>query len=201
MRAYDYVGPRDLLALLARPSERTAVVKASDALDWIKRSGQHLQRESGITATFIVDLNGRLWINDRHSEHLVCAAGQPVLSAGEMTLAVKGDRVQVVEATNQSTGYCPEPDSWPAVARALDEAGIGHPAAFTNAYQFRLCTSCRMINIIKDDWYECGVCGVALPSAWNFALTRNASGLKTASTVTSLQPLLAAGKPFPDDES
>ena len=43
-----------------------------------------------------------------------------VLGAGEMTFVQAGADWRVAEVTNQSTGFCPDPDSWPAVAAALD---------------------------------------------------------------------------------
>src|SRR5437870_3719122 len=33
-----------------------------------------------------------------------------------MFFLVEGDAVAAAEVTNQSTGYCPEPESWPAVS-------------------------------------------------------------------------------------
>jgi hypothetical protein len=71
--------------------------------------------------------------------------------------------------SNQSTGYCPEPASWPAVARALDAAGIAHPGRFTVAVIFRRCDACGERNLVKDDWFECAICGAPLASEWNFA--------------------------------
>jgi hypothetical protein len=74
-------------------------------------------------ATFVIDLNGDLLVADRRSEHVACAGGGPVLSAGEMFFLVEEDRVEVTDVSNQSTGYCPEPSSWPGVAAALDRIG------------------------------------------------------------------------------
>src|SRR5262249_60577502 len=68
------------------------------------------------------------WVACR-SAHLRGWPGGPVLSAGELFFLTASGRVEVIEASNQSTGYCPEPESWPAVAAALDRAGIAHPAA------------------------------------------------------------------------
>ncbi|MBW3622765.1 MAG: hypothetical protein KY468_05070 [Armatimonadetes bacterium] len=118
-------------------------------------------------ATFIIDTEGQLWIADRNSEHVQCALGQDVLSAGEMTFGRERQKITVIEVTNQSTGYCPEPDSWESIQAALDRAGIDHPSEFTTAYSFRRCESCQTINLIKDDVYECAVCQSALPLAWN----------------------------------
>ena len=88
-------------------------------------------------ATFVIDADGRRWIADRHSEHVQCARGGDVLSAGEMTFSLKGGAVAVVGVSNQSTGYRPEPESWPAVAAALDQAGLAHPGGFTAPFEFR----------------------------------------------------------------
>jgi hypothetical protein len=61
-----------------------------------------------------------------------------------------------------STGYCPSPDSWPAVATALNSVGIGHPPDFTNKIVFRVCPTCRQCNIIRDDHYVCALCDADL---------------------------------------
>jgi len=121
-----------------------------------------------MTATFIVDSAGDLWIADRHSEHVCCARGGTVLSAGEITFSDDGGRIEVVAATNQSTGYCPEPESWLDVQRALERARLPHPDDFTGRFLFRRCPSCGMRNLVKDDWFVCGVCDTTLPEVWNF---------------------------------
>jgi hypothetical protein len=73
-----------------------------------------------------------------------------------------------VGASNQSTGYCPDPDCWPAVAAALDRAGIPHPGRFTVEVIFRRCPSCGERNLVKDDWFVCALCEAELPREWNF---------------------------------
>ena len=83
-----------------------------------------------------------------------------------MTMGRAGVRVEFV--SNQSTGYCPEPASWPAVAAALDRAGIGHPGRFTAECVFRRCETCGERNLIKDGWFACEVCGAGLLKKWNF---------------------------------
>ena len=124
--------------------------------------------DGSFTVTFVV-LSDGLWVADRHSEHVACARGGPVHSAGEMTFEVdpRGRSVDVVHVTNQSTGFCPEPESWPSVAAALDAAGIAHPAGFSAEMTFRRCPKCGAMNIVKDEWFECALCGGELPSAWN----------------------------------
>jgi hypothetical protein len=74
----------------------------------------------------------------------------------------------VAEVTNQSTGYCPDPDSWPAVARALDRVGVRHPGSLTDKVIFRRCPTCGGRNIVRDDDFTCALCNSALPAQWNF---------------------------------
>jgi hypothetical protein len=84
----------------------------------------------------------------------------------------------VVAVTNQSTGYGPEPESWPAVAAALaaiDDQASRAPA-YTTAYIFRRCPACQQINLIKDAWFFCAVCDAPLPRSWNLATARADNG-------------------------
>ena len=111
----------------------------------------------------MIDLEGYLRIADRHSEHIACAAGGEVLSAGEMGFDARTATLKYV--TNQSTGYCPEPDSWPAVERALRRIGVEPPDGFTTVLVFRRCPDCGQRNIVKEGIFECGVCGSELPKA------------------------------------
>lgn len=167
-RQYSYVGPHNILQLLQQPAQRTHIRCADDVFCYIKETQQNLQRDRTIVATFIVDTNHQLWIADRHSEHVVCATGQPVLSAGEVTFALQDKAVEVVEVTNQSTGYCPEPVSWQVVSDAFDAIGIAHPSDFTTAFLFRRCEICETTNIVKDMWFECAVCSSPLSEQWNY---------------------------------
>jgi hypothetical protein len=140
-------------------------------LSWIQVTNQTLTPDKTVIATFIIDLEQHLWIADQRSEHVRCAAGQKVLSAGEMTFGIKGQNVEAIEVSNQSTGYCPEPESWDAVANALSATSILHPSSFTSAFLFRRCNACGSTNIIKDDLFECEVCQAPLSRKWNFAKT------------------------------
>lgn len=90
-------------------------------------------------------------------------------SSGEMFFAVTADSVGLVEVTNQSTGYCPEPDSWLAVAEALDGIGFCQPGRFTQELVFRRCEACGERNVVKDGWFVCACWGADLPTEWNFA--------------------------------
>ena len=118
-----------------------------------------------ITATFVVTPDGVLHVANRRSEHVACAAGQPVLSAGEMRFSLDA---RVVAASNLSTGYCPEPESWLAVANAFDRAGIAHGPRFDDEIGFRRCPECGERNVVKDAWFVCAICDAELPADWNF---------------------------------
>jgi hypothetical protein len=158
MRLYHYVGPSEILSRAVASAPGTRIQSANDLKSYARAT------TSAVGHTFVVDERGSLLIADRRSEHVACAGGRPVLSAGEMFVR----RGEVVEISNQSTGYCPEPESWPEVAAALDRAGIVHPGRFTHEVIFRRCTSCGERSIVKDGWFVCGVCGGALPAGWNF---------------------------------
>lgn len=168
MREYKYVGPNELLSLVDKSSSRRFVQSQTDVLSWIQQTHQQPDAEGEVTATFIIDTNGNLWVADRYSEHVACAAGGPVLSAGEMTFRVAGTRAEVSAVTNQSTGFCPEPESWSSVESALDKIGLAHPDDFTTHFHFRRCGRCSSINIVKDDWFVCIVCDAELDQTWNF---------------------------------
>ena len=119
VRAYQYIGSQDIIDNLPEKSARVSVTSAKDVLEWIKNTKQSPEYDSCYVATFIISTDGKLWINDRHSEHVLCANGEDVLSAGEITFGVDKDELEIIAISNQSTGYCPEPDSWDSVAIAL----------------------------------------------------------------------------------
>lgn len=166
-----YVGPREIADRISQGSQGRKVENAGDVLVWIQEANQEPARDGTIIATFIVDEAGYLRIADRHSEHVACAGGQPVQSAGEIAFIVNADNVAVDWVTNQSTGYCPEPDSWPAVEAALRRAGMDDPDGFRPTFVFRRCTECGSINVVKENDFTCGVCSKPLPEKWNFVPT------------------------------
>jgi hypothetical protein len=168
-RSYHYVGPEEIRKLVAaQPSSRTHIASAADLRAWLAAAEPNPRRRDYVPATFVIDLLNQLWIADRRSEHIACAGGGDVLSAGELVFCQSGKTIEVIEATNQSTGFCPEPESWPMVAIALEATGITHPPGFTTAFQFRRCNACNSTNLIKDDLFECSVCGANLSSVWNY---------------------------------
>lgn len=132
---------------------------------WLRANSQ---LQEFVIATFVVDEDGNLRLADRHSEHFACAGGRPVLSAGEITFRVRPGRISVEAVSNQSTGYCPEADSWPTVEHALITIGLDPPPGFYQEFVFRRCVGCGQINVVKDGVLECAVCGAGLPLTWNF---------------------------------
>ncbi|MCR9200609.1 MAG: hypothetical protein NXI04_18380 [Planctomycetaceae bacterium] len=166
VRRYQYVGPASLREA-ARTQPAGAVMHSQhDLADWLRTCPTEQTVDGEWVATFVIDQQQQLLLAPRRSEHVACAQGGPVLSAGEMTFAAGP---AVVAVSNQSTGFCPEPDSWPAVEGALDAIGVRHPGRFTTEVVFRLCEDCSQISIVKDDWYVCVVCDAELPRAWNFS--------------------------------
>ena len=166
VKTYRYVGPEHIRERSKDLPPGFVISAPEDVVRWVEESGQ-FRGSDDVTATFVIDLEGRLRIADRRSEHVACSGGTEVRSAGEITFALQND-VAVVEISNQSTGYCPEPQSWEAVLTALEAAGLDHPGCFTAVFEFRKCPDCRERNLVKDDWFECAVCGCDLPRTWNF---------------------------------
>ncbi|MQY34400.1 hypothetical protein SRB17_23690 [Streptomyces sp. RB17] len=135
-RSYRYVGPEDVKAAVRRGESGTVIRTAAEFADWaVTRTREELSEPF----TFVIGLDGALRLAPRRSEHVACAGGEPVLGAGEIGFREDAGRWAVREVSNQSTGYCPDTDSWPAVAAALDRAGLGLPGTFTDEVIFRRC--------------------------------------------------------------
>src|SRR5689334_6891406 len=110
MTLYRYVGPQRVADRVAPGTSGFPVRTPADVRAWVEATRQELAGGS-VIATFVVDAAGQLLVADRRSEHVACAGGLPVQSAGEITFAL-GESIEVAGVTNQSTGYCPEPRSW-----------------------------------------------------------------------------------------
>ncbi|MEV6600899.1 hypothetical protein AB0M36_29240 [Actinoplanes sp. NPDC051346] len=163
-RWYRYVGPADLRDEAV--AVNAVVLDAPATLDgWLGSQGREERNEP---FTFVIALDGMLRLGPRRSEHVALASGQDVLAAGELRFAPDGAGRCVVEVTNQSTGYCPDPDCWPAVGVALDLLGVRHPGEFTAKLVFRRCPACGERNIVRDGDFTCALCDSALPKLWNF---------------------------------
>lgn len=173
MRLYQYVGPTGIRDRAVGRPAGTLIASPGDLERWLREARQDPDAGGCVAVTYVVDPEGHLRVADRHSEHVACAAGGPVLAAGEMFF-FRGRRGWAVEGvSNLSTGYCPEPESWPVVAAALDSASIPHPGSFDPAVIFRRCPGCGERNVVKDDWFVCAVCNSELPAGWNFGGTED----------------------------
>ncbi|WP_244179110.1 hypothetical protein [Streptomyces rubellomurinus] len=171
-RAYRYVGPPELSALVdsgdsggpggpGSPVGRR-VRTAAEFAAWAEAE------EHAEPSTFVVDLAGALRLAPRRSEHVVCAGGELVLSAGEIGFRRSaGGGWEVRTVSNQSTGYCPDLTSWPAVAAALDRLGLPHPGGFTEELVFRRCPACAQCGIVREGHHVCVFCDADLPARWN----------------------------------
>ena len=164
-RRYHYVGP-DTLREAARQQPAGIVIHTRDDLAaWLQTSPTERTVDGEWVTTFVIDLQQQLRLAPRRSEHVACAAGGPVLSAGEMTFA---SDVCVTAVSNESTGFCPEAGSWSVVQAALEAIHVSHPGRFTTEIIFRQCTHCDQITIVKDHWFVCAVCDADLSATWNF---------------------------------
>ncbi len=159
---YSYVGPPHVRDTARTVPPGTLIHSSVNLKNWLKDNIIDADTDGAITATFTV---GVLRLASRRSEHVACASGGPVLSAGEITFSADGD---VTYVTNQSTGFCPKPESWSSVAAALDSIPVAYPDDFTRRIVFRLCTKCNEINIVKDGWFVCDLCESDLSVDWNF---------------------------------
>lgn len=167
-RAYAYVGPADLRRLISPDGIGRACVSPADFSAWVDG---RTRAELAEPFTFVIDQGGCLRLASRRSEHVVCAGGEDVLSAGEIGFERRGARWTVCEVSNQSTGYCPDLDSWGAVAAALDRLGVARPNNFTHEVVFRRCPECLELNVVRDAFFVCAFCESDLPVGWNLHAT------------------------------
>lgn len=167
-QSYFYVGPKEIIERVDKRYEGTKITQIKDILKWVEDFNQTTVDEK-LIATFVISENEELLISDRHSEHVMCAGGRNVLSAGEITYSFEKKEIYVSEISNQSTGYCPKPDSWEIVEIVLSKIGLEFPKYFTRAFEFRYCENCETKNLIKEGIYECAVCGFELDLEWNFS--------------------------------
>lgn len=158
------MGPDDLRAGIRPAGVGSRIGSPADFDCW---AAQRPATELAEPFTFVVDADGVLLLAPRRSEHVACAGGRPVLSAGEIGFAREAGRWAVGYVSNHSTGYCPDVGSWPAMARVLDRVGLVRPSAFTHEVVFRRCPGCQEHNIVREDDFVCVFCGGDLPEVWN----------------------------------
>lgn len=145
-RLYRYVGPAELLENAHGPIDRLQPASLAELSAWVAK-----QSSTGATFTFIVDASGLLWLSDRGTEHVSCARGRTVRAAGEVTFWRTPSAMAISSITNQSTGFCPEPDCWTCTREALVRAGLAAPDGFTQSVSpSRRCTTCGTKNLLKS---------------------------------------------------
>ncbi len=166
---YHYVGPNALAHRTAGVVRGTPIHSQQDILVWVSTSPE-LRRSPEATVTFVVDAWGTLLIAERQTEHVACAGNRAVVAAGEMCFAIIGKEVEVLRISNQSTGYCPETSSWDAMLSVIESLGLTPPNGFDPCCEFRRCTTCDAVNIIKHEVFECAVCNSELPQEYNCQL-------------------------------
>ncbi len=169
MRIYCYIGPKDLIPQGGSVPARHAIDGPGSILGWCHQHGGAPAVDGTFAATWILDTCRQMWIADRHSEHVACARGEPVISAGEVFFLTEGKtEVWIDRISNQSTGYCPEVGSWEVVQTVLESFGLaGIPQEFDPACEFRRCDRCDALSLVKDAYYDCLSCGADLPREWN----------------------------------
>jgi hypothetical protein len=164
---YRYVGSRGIAERAGFTVRGVPITSPEDVIRWIAANADESRASNKVTVTFVVDEEGRLLVADRHSEHVACAGGRPVRASGEMCFALECGRVTAARVSNQSTGYCSEPESWSAVISALAGAGLEPPDGFDPRCEFRRCVKCGSLNLVKCGAFECGVCEAELPHEYN----------------------------------
>lgn len=167
MRFYQYIGPEQIANRASIVPSGTPIRSPVDVMRWIQDSEQDVSRDGSVIATFVIDESGLLLVADRRSEHVSCAGRQKVRSAGEITFVISAANVEIEAVSNQSTGYCPEPESWPAVSTALLNAGFEPLIGFALSCIFRLCPRCGIRNLVKEHVLECAACRTELPAEYN----------------------------------
>ena len=163
-RKYRYIGPIDLLEEGRQSKGGMELNSTADVRAWL--AGPQAEPDGDRwPATYIVTADGVLKFASRRSEHVSCASGQDVLAAGELFFGADGS---IIAATNQSTGYCPDPECWAAVKQAIERAGLQAPTSFETAFVFRRCLECGERNLVKEAYFVCSLCDAELPLEWNF---------------------------------
>lgn len=166
MKTYKYIGSPDFIPKGEFP-QRLLVQGVEKLSCWMIEHRNELDIEECIAATYVIDTDNQFWIADRSSEHVACAREGKVFAAGEVFFSGIDGVPYIDRITNQSTGYCPEPSSWKAVAQSLSKLVIDYPSEFDPAFEFRNCEKCDTLNVIKDEYYSCMSCYEDLSEVYN----------------------------------
>ena len=81
---YKYVGADEIRQNTAHLPPGKKIISIDDIKNWIRETKRQQDNWGLIAATFVIDYEGYFRIADRHSEHVACAGGKYVLSAGEV---------------------------------------------------------------------------------------------------------------------
>ncbi|MGB0930775.1 MAG: hypothetical protein ACPGVB_08365 [Chitinophagales bacterium] len=170
---YEYVGPEEIFKMVNEEYKGTVINNPEEILNWIVQNIGKPKKDDLIVCTFIINLKSELVIGDRHSEHVQCANGENVKSAGEIGFQIDKSKVHIGSITNQSTGYCPSSASWSEVEKALKKIdGINIPEGFDSEFIFSYCPNCKTRQIVKDEFYFCPKCEQRLLSENEFQTKR-----------------------------
>ncbi|MFF8845850.1 hypothetical protein ACF08N_24545 [Streptomyces sp. NPDC015127] len=163
-RLFGYVGPADIRRAAEDAPAGRVIRTPADFAAWAEAQAPGDLAEP---FTYVVDADGLLRLAPRRSEHVACAGRAAVAGAGEVGFRrTDGGRWQAGYVSSQSTGYCPDPDSWPAVAGALDRAGLVRPGGgFTHEVVFRHCGASAELNVVREGDFVCVFCDAGLPQA------------------------------------
>ncbi|MBW4620674.1 MAG: hypothetical protein KME17_15130 [Cyanosarcina radialis HA8281-LM2] len=87
-KKYNYVGSEEIRLSASDFPIGTKICSIADLQKWIDNNCDRQTIAARlVVATFVIDLNGNLRLADRHSEHIACAGGEAVLSAGEIFIS------------------------------------------------------------------------------------------------------------------
>lgn len=171
---YEYIGPKEILEIIEEKYQGRVIETSEEIFDWIIENHSKPKKDDIIICTFIINLENKLVIADRHSEHVQCANGKNVRSAGEIGFQVDNQkRINVFSITNQSTGYCPSAKSWTEVDKALKKIScLTFPNGFEPEFVFSYCPNCKTRQIVREDFYFCPTCEGGLLSEKEFQMKR-----------------------------
>jgi hypothetical protein len=161
-REYGYVGSPTARER-AREAPPGAIISDRASLArWLRANADALLEG----ATYVVDRRGSLRLAPRRSEHVACAGEPWVLAAGEVEFGDGG--ASLARLSNQSSGFCPEPETLGLVQEVFATLGLQSPGRFDPECHWRRC-ECGQVVLRKEGDDACPCCGTTLPTAWNLA--------------------------------
>ena len=159
-KEYEYIGPEEIFKMIQEKHKGQRIESVDDLVNWILENNGKPKTDDLIICTFVINLEGKLLIADRHTEHVQCANGENVRSAGEMGFYLDNQNKVTIEfVSNQSTGYCPSSASWLEVEHSILKInGLNIPEGFDPEFIFSYCPNCKTRQIVKDEFYFCPKC-------------------------------------------